>query len=162
LKLVFPGGDERVSALQELQLQGEASDDFGLLKYGVGYSLSGQDPRLVELGGPAPANQKRTFSYVLALEDLGVQEDQLIGYFVWADDYGPDGRQRRSFSDIFFAEVRPFEEIFRPEQSGMAESDSQGQQENPGVKLAELQKEIVVATWNLERQQSTPSHIKSK
>jgi hypothetical protein len=153
LKLVFPHGDQRVSRLEEIQLQGEAVDDFGLLKYGVGYGIAGQEPRLIELGGPAPGKEKRSFNYLLPLEKLGVAEDDVIGYFVWADDHGPDGQPRRAFSDIFFAEVRPFEEIFRPEQSGESESESQGQQgqENPGAKLAELQKEIVVATWKLQQ-----------
>jgi len=156
LKLVFPRGDQRVSRLEEMQLQGEATGDFGLLKYGIGFGVAGQDPRLIELGGPAPGKQKRSFDYQISLENLELEEDQVVGYFVWAEDNGPDGRPRRTFSDIFFAEVRPFEEIFRPEQSGAGDSGSQGQQsqENPNVKLAELQKEIVVATWKLQQQRS--------
>jgi hypothetical protein len=153
LKLVFPRGDQRVSRLEEMQLRAEASGDFGLLKYGVGYGIAGQDPRYIELGGQAPGKEKRSFEYLIPLENLGLEEDQVIGYFVWADDHGPDGQPRRTFSDIFFAEVRPFEEIFRPEQSGMSDNDSQGQ-ENKSVKLAELQKEIVVATWKLQQKRS--------
>jgi predicted alpha/beta hydrolase family esterase len=156
VKLVFPRGDQRVSRLQEILLQGEAAGEFGLVKYGVGYGLTGQDPRLVELGGDTPGQQKRSFEYLIPLENLNVEEDQVIGYFVWAEDHGPDGRQRRTSSDIFFAEVRPFDEIFRPEQSGMSENESQGGQggQNPGVKLAELQKEIVIATWKLQQNRS--------
>jgi hypothetical protein len=160
VKLVFPRGDQRVSRLEEMQLQGEAAADFGLVKYGVGFGIAGQDPRLIELGGATPGKEKRSFNYLISLEKLGVEEDQVIGYFVWADDHGPDGKPRRTFSDIYFAEVRPFEEIFRPEQSGLSENESQGQQgqqggQNPSVKLAELQKEIVVATWKLQ-QNKTP------
>jgi hypothetical protein len=155
VRLVFPRGDQRVSRLEEMQLQGEASDDFGLLKYGVGFGVAGQDPRFLELGAAAPANQKKTFSYLIPLETLGLEEDQVIGYFVWADDTGPDGKPRRTFSDIFFAEVRPFDEIFRPEQSGTSDEEGQGQgQQSPSVKLAELQKEIVVATWKLQKNKS--------
>ena len=159
LKLVFPRGDQRVSRLEEMQLQGEATGDFGLLKYGLGYGIAGQDPHYIELGGQAPGKQKRSFDYLIPLENLGLEEDQVIGYFVWADDHGPDGQARRTFSDIFFAEIRPFEEIFRPEQSGTSDNESQGQQgqqdqESPGVKLAELQKEIVVATWKLQQKRS--------
>jgi predicted alpha/beta hydrolase family esterase len=159
VKLDFPRGDQRVSRLEEIQLQGEAIGEFGLVKYGVGYGIAGQDPRFVELGGPAPGKKKNSFNYLIPLETLGVEEDQVIGYFVWADDHGPDGKPRRTFSDIFFAEVRPFEEIFRPEQSGQSENESQGQQgqqgqQNPSVKLADLQKEIVIATWKLQQNRS--------
>jgi len=158
VKLDFPRGDQRVSRLEEIQLQGEATGDFGLVKYGVGYGIAGQDPHFVEIGGPAPGKKKSSFNYMIPLENLGVEEDQVIGYFVWADDHGPDGKPRRTFSDIFFAEVRPFEEIFRPEQSGESENESQSQgqqgQENPSVKLADLQKEIVIATWKLQQNRS--------
>ena len=52
---------------------------------------------------------------------------------------------------MFFAEVRPFEEIYRPG------DESAGGQPPPGgagaeaTKLAELQKQIISATWNLKR-----------
>jgi hypothetical protein len=158
VKLVSPRGDPRVSRLEELQLQAEASDDFGLLKYGVGFGVAGQEPQLVELGQSAPAQAKRQFDYLISLEKLGVHVDQSVTYFAWADDSGPDGQARRTFSDIFFADVRPFEEVFRPDQSGSGESGDQngGQQGggNESVRLADLQKQIVVATWNLQRRKA--------
>jgi hypothetical protein len=167
LKLVFPRGDPRVSRLEELQLQAEASGEFGLLKYGVGYALAGQDPQLIELGQSAPRNEKRQFNYLLPLENLGVQADQVISYFVWADDPGPDGGTRRTFSDMFFAEVRPFEELFRaqPPGSGGDDSDQQGGGgggggQDPGTKLAEMQKEIVIATWKLRQEKFSTAKTK--
>jgi hypothetical protein len=163
LKVTFPHGDQRVSRLEEMQLQGEATDDFGLLKYGVGYSIADQDPHLVELGQTAPGNQKRSFSYLLALEKLRVEADQVVAYFIWADDYGPDGNARRTYSDIYFAEVRPFDEIFRADQSGMAGGENGGQGGQPGNRgpeLAELQKEIIIATWKLQREKTTVANMK--
>jgi hypothetical protein len=156
IKIAFPRGDQRVSSLEEMQLQGEASDDFGLLKYGIGFGIAGAEPQFVELGQAAPANEKRQFTNQIALEKLGVTIDQLVSYFAWAEDYGPDGRVRRTFSDIFFAEVRPYDEIFRADQSGAADNQNQGnpgggQGGNQSPKLAELQKQIVIATWKLRR-----------
>jgi hypothetical protein len=155
VKVIFPRGDQRVSSLEELQLQGEAKDDFGLLKYGIGFSVAGQQPQFIELGQTARANEKRQFTNQVALEKLGVAVDQVVSYFAWADDYAPDGKVRRTFSDMFFAEVRPFEEIFRADQSGASENQSQNQQGNQGgnqnVRLAELQKQIVIATWKLQQ-----------
>ena len=156
VKMIFPRGDQRVSSLEELQLQGEAKDDFGLLKYGIGFSVAGQQPQFIELGQAAPANSKRQFTNQIAMENLGVTVDQVVSYFAWADDYAPDGKVRRTFSDMFFAEVRPFEEIFRADQSGASENQSQNQQGNQGgnqnVRLAELQKQIVIATWKLQQE----------
>ncbi len=162
LKLAFPRGDQRVSRLEELQLQAETSDDFGVLRYGVGFGIAGEDPQYVELGGTARANEKRQFTNMISMEKLGVDVDQVVSYFAWADDYGPDGQVRRTFSDMFFAEIRPFEEIFRADQSGESENQNQqrqGQQQGGGnqqTKLAELQKQIVIATWKLQRDKQGP------
>jgi hypothetical protein len=158
LKLAFPHGDQRVSRLEELQLQAETVDDFGVLKYGVGFGIAGQDPKFVELGGSTHANEKRQFNQLISMEKLGVDVDQLVSYFAWADDYGPDGEVRRTFSDMFFAEVRPFEEIYRQDQSGGGEESGQQQSGgNQNTKLAELQKQIVIATWKLQRDKLSPA-----
>jgi len=60
----------------------------------------------------------------------------LLTYFIWANDIGPDGKLRRTLGDMYFAEIRPFEEIFREGQS-MAGGQQQGGQMQ---KLAQLQK----------------------
>ena len=85
----------------------------------------------------------------------------MVSYFAWADDFGPDGQVRRTFSDIFFAEVRLFEEVFRADQSGQTARQQQQQREqqnqngqsggNQPTRLAELQKQIVIATWKLRQ-----------
>jgi hypothetical protein len=156
LKLLSPRGDQRVSALQEIRFEAEAWDDFGLRAYGIAWSLGGAEPTLLQLGEGVPAKEKRSFSHLLRLEELGAAPDQLVAWFVWADDIGPDGEQRRTASDMFFAEVRPFEEIFRQGDGGESEGDPPpGAQQNAAQqmgKLAELQKQIINATWKLRRQ----------
>jgi hypothetical protein len=87
--------------------------------------------------------------------------DQVVAYFVWADDFGPDGKVRHTFSDIFFAEVRPFDEIFRPDPSGGAGSESGGGgQRNRSTELAEMQKEILIATWKLQQEKAPAANSK--
>jgi hypothetical protein len=158
LKFAFPRGDQRVSALEEIAFQAEVSDDFGLRGYGIAYNLAGKETEFIELGESAAPQEKRQFRHLLPLEDLDAHPDQLLSYYIWADDVAPDGQIRRTSSDMFFAEVRPFEEIFRegqsPEGGGAA-----GAQGNQSEKLAELQKQIINATWKLRRQETsrTPS-----
>jgi hypothetical protein len=56
---------------------------------------------------------------------------------------------------MYFAEVRPFEEIFREGQGGQSSQEQQQQEQqqgSPAEKLAELQKQIINATWKLQRQ----------
>ncbi|MFO1487531.1 MAG: DUF4175 family protein [Verrucomicrobiota bacterium] len=159
LKLVSPHGDQRVSPLQEITLQGEVRDDFGVIKYGLGFGVAGDEPRLFEIGHGLAAVVKTNFEHQVDLEPLHLATDQLLSYFAWAEDFAPDGSPRRTFTDIFFAEVRPFEEIFRADQSGGGgQNQGQGGQSgqggaggNQGPRLAELQKQIVIATWKLRR-----------
>jgi hypothetical protein len=159
LKLASPRGDIRPSALEEVLFEGSVWDDFGVRAYGLAYSRAGGEPKVIELGGPAAAKEKRAFRHMLRLEDLGLKPDDLVSWFVWADDLGTDGLPRRTPGDLFFAEVRPFDEIFREGQGGESQSAQQqsgepsGQQGSPSAKLAELQKQIISATWKLWREQ---------
>ena len=158
LKFAFPKGDQRVSALEEIAFKAEASDDFGLKGYGFAYNLAGEETKFVELGKDAKPHEKRALDHLVPLEDLGAQPDQLLSYFLWAEDIGPDGQPRRATSDMFFAEVRPFEEIFREGQGqdpSQQQQQQQGQQnQNAAERLAELQKQIITATWNIQRRET--------
>lgn len=158
LKFVFPKGDQRVSALEEIAFKAEASDDFGLKGYGFAYNLAGQETKFITLGTNAKPHEKRSLDHQVALEDLGAQPDQLLSYYLWAEDIGPDGQPRRTTTDMFFAEVRPFEEIFREGQAqnpNQQRQQQQGQQgQNQAEQLAELQKQIITATWNIQRREA--------
>ena len=153
LKLTAPGRDLRVSPLEELQVAGTVWDDFGIDRFGMSFSLGGDEPREVPLGEDVSDKKPREVAHLLALEELEAQPDQLIAYHFWAEDRGPDGNARRTLSDMYFAEVRHFEEIFR---QGQQPPGGAGQQQGGGnqaaEELAELQKQIVTATWNILRQ----------
>src|SRR6185503_14023005 len=94
--------------------------------FGLAYTVAGQETQFVDLGQGTAANEKRPFNYLLKLEELSLQPAQLVSYFLWADDVGPDGKIRRTSSDMYFAEIRPFEEIFREGQSQDGQDGEQG------------------------------------
>ncbi|HEY1172636.1 MAG TPA: hypothetical protein VGH19_14805 [Verrucomicrobiae bacterium] len=154
MKMITPKGDPRVSPLEEMRFEAQLSDDFGLKAYGLAYSLAGQEPKFVELGTNAPANVKQGFKHLLAMETLTVEPDEVVSYFVWADDFGPDGNLRRNYSDIYFAEVRAFDEIFREGQSNDEEGGGGG---SSAEALGNLQKQIVIATWKVQRRETKPA-----
>lgn len=157
VKPVFPNRDVAASALEELDLQAEVSDDYGVLSYGLTYALVGADSREIALNDSSTANKQR-LQYLLALEELGAVPDQLLTYYFWADDVGPDGMPRRTASDIYFAEIRPFDEVFVESQS-FQDQRSQRQQNQDGQpqsrqteELIQMQKQIIIATWNIKQQ----------
>ncbi|MEP6670620.1 MAG: hypothetical protein ABJF10_15795 [Chthoniobacter sp.] len=149
LKFITPKGDPRVSPIEEVAFQAQLWDDFGLSHYGLTINVAGRGEKQIELGHDTHADEKKDAAYLLKLEELGVKPDELISWFLWADDVGPDGKVRHTATDMYFAEVRPFEEIFRRDNSGGDGSGGQGEGES--TKLAEMQKQIVSATWNLKR-----------
>jgi hypothetical protein len=79
------------------------------------------------------------------LEDLNVEPGDFISYFVRARDTARGKRPSEGRSDIFFLEVKPFEQEFVMAQSQAASG-------NRAVDdLVNAQKEVIVATWKLDR-----------
>ena len=109
------------------------TDDFGVVRTGVSYALGGDEPQEIELPthshrrpGRVQRQKEQSLAHLIEFESLQAKPDQLVSYFVWAEDIGPDGKPRRTMSDMYFAEVRPFEEIFR---QGEQPSESEQQQQ---------------------------------
>jgi hypothetical protein len=161
LRLTFPNRDLEASPLEEVAFEAEVSDDFGVNAYGLNYTLAGTPGKDINLGESIPSNKKQKAEYLLELEEYNAQPDQLLTYSFWAEDVGPDGNTRRISSDLYFIEIRPFEEIFRENQSFQDQNNQQqrerenqqeGQQSEQGEELIQLQKQIISATWNIKRQ----------
>ena len=111
---------------------------------------------------PQPIKQT-TASHLIDFEGLQAEPDQLLSYYLWVVDIGPDGEPRRTMSDMYFAEVRHFEEIFREasqaasQQAQQQQQQQQGQQQGAGQQvqeLVELQKQVINATWKLIRRET--------
>lgn len=154
VKFLFPKGDQRVSALEEIEFEIQAYDDFGLSEVGFSYRLAGRESVNVVLATNTPARKKMKFTQLVSMEALDAKADNLMTYYLWAEDIGPDGKVRRRESDIFFAEVRPFDMTFSEveNQGGSGQPKKKGSQ-GENAKLADLLKEITAAGWKLRRQQ---------
>ncbi|MBM4075140.1 MAG: hypothetical protein FJ267_05805, partial [Planctomycetes bacterium] len=156
IAITFPGQDVKVSPLEELRIESTLTDDFGLVESGIAFQVPGRDEISIPFDGVS-MQLKFDSQHVQYLEELKVSPDELISFYVFATDYDSSGKIRKTASDLFFAEIRPFEEVFRQldappgGQSPMAGGNQQG---NPLDKLIQLQKQIVVATWNVTRQDS--------
>jgi hypothetical protein len=162
LRIAFPARDMRVSPLQELPLEAQVLDDFGLQEFGLVYQLPDGLEQTLKLGDGAGANAKVSVAHELSFESFQAQPNDLVAYYFYADDVGPDGDARRTLSNMYFAEVRHFDELFRrADSSSGGASDQQQQQQgegSPAQQLLKLQREIVTATWNLvRRERGTPS-----
>ena len=148
LKLAFPGKDVKVSPLEEVALEASVIDDFGVLETGLVVQFPGRDPITLPLGQDLKGGEQHKLSSIQKLEDFRVQPDELMTYYLYADDHGPDGQRRRTSSDVFFAEIRSFEEIYRQvDQQGAGEMQNSQKPPESLAKLLELQKQIIIGTW---------------
>ncbi len=158
LKLVS-GGDLVASPIEELLLAATVQDDFGILRTGISLSFAGGKSDDIIIAETVERNEKKSVDYVVDLESLGAEPDQLLAYHFWAEDVVAQGETRRTQSDMYFVEVRPFDEIFR---EGEAPAGGQAPPQQPSgsqatEELLELQKQIIAATWKILRGSSSRS-----
>lgn len=149
VRIVRPSGDQRVTPLAEVAVEAVADDDHGVRSLELVYAVRGQDERVVPIGGAPGRGRTARGRHLIYLEDLGVKPGDFVSFHARARDVARGRQSTEGRSDIFFLEVKPFEEEFAAAQSmaqagaGAASRQLQG--------LAAAQKEIIVATWKLER-----------
>jgi hypothetical protein len=145
VRVLRPGGDRQVTPVEEVTIEAAADDDFALASLEIVFQVPGQRDTVIPFNpGRAP---QATGRHLIQLEELGVRPGDFVTYYARARDVGRGRQGAEVRSDIFFLEVKPFEETFTAAQSqagGMQGSVSELQD------LAEAQKEIISATWKLD------------
>jgi hypothetical protein len=144
VRLVKPARDRQVTKLEEVEIEAKADDDFGIESLELVYSIRGRGEKVIAL--PIPMQAASVSSrHLIYLEDLNVEPGDFISYFVRARDTARGKRSSEGRSDIFFLEVKPFEQEF-------VLAQSQASSGNRAVDdLVNAQKEVIVATWKLDR-----------
>lgn len=148
IEVMFPKRDLEVSTLQELPIEAKVWDDIGVTKSGAVFNIAGKTKEVVFNHGVTAPGKKEDVSAELKLEQEKVSPKQLVSYYVWAEDKGAEGEVRRAMSDMFFAEVRNFEDIYREAEAPPGEPPPQAGQLD---KLLDLQKQVINATWRVIR-----------
>ena len=150
LALRRPGRDQDVMPLEEVILEVDASDDYGLTRFNLHYSVVGQDEAEVDF---LPEEQVRSVSgeQLIYLEDLAVEPGDFVSYYLTlADNNGLDGPSE-VISDIYFLQVIPTDQEFRRNQGGGGGGGGQG---GDSSALVNIQKDIIAATWKLKNRES--------
>ena len=146
--ILRPSGDQQITPLEEVPIEARADDDFGVASLDMVYSVGGGAETVVPFTSLGGTDLARIGSRMLAAEDLKVKPGDVIAYYARARDVARAKRSTLARSEIFFLEVKPFNEEYSLAQSqaGMT-SAAAAQLEG----LIAAQKEIISATWNLER-----------
>ncbi|PYR55177.1 MAG: hypothetical protein DMF85_20290, partial [Acidobacteria bacterium] len=93
------------------------------------------------------SNTARLGSMLVAAEDLGVKPGDVISYYARARDVSRGKPSSLARSEMLFLEVKPFNEEYVAAQSQAMAAQTGTQIES----LVAAQKEVISATWNLER-----------
>lgn len=143
-----PGRDWRATSIEEVPVHIKAEDDFKLRDVTLHYSVNGGEWQKRPVGGGARSSENEA---LLSMEQLGEQASEehrlapgdLVSYYAVARD-----RKQTVQTDLFMVQVQPFERTFKQAQAGGGGgggmTDEQGD-------ISERQREILLATWNLQR-----------
>jgi len=109
VRLLKPATDRQVTRLEEVDIEAQAEDDYGVDRLDLVYSVKGGAEKVV----PLPIARASTLvngRHTLFLEDLDVQPGDFVSYYVRARDLTRGTRPNEARSDIFFLEVKPYEQ----------------------------------------------------
>ena len=148
IHILRPGNDEGITPLQEVPIEARADDDYGIARMDLVYAVAGGAERIVPLTSLSGSERARVGSHLLAAEDLKVKPGDVISYYARAWDVPRGKASTLARSEIFFLEVKPFNEEYSMAQSQAAMQAATGTQLDA---LISAQKEIISATWNIER-----------
>ena len=141
VEILRPGGDREITPLEEVVVEARAEDDYGLRRFELVYGVPGRPDRVVSLQQDDGA-ARAAGAHTIFAEELSLEPGKFVTYHVRARDTAAVETR----SDIYFLQVRPFGREFEEARS----QDSTGMPTDELGRLAELQKEIVVATWKLD------------
>ena len=153
-----PGRDARATSIEEVAVDVQAQDDFRLQQVALRYAVNGGDWKTMPL---ASGTSKVDTASLLRMEDLGaaqssqaqLQPGDLVTYYAVAKD-----RQQSAQTDLFMVQVQPFERRFSEGQAGGAGG---GMGDEQGA-ISERQREILLATWNLQRSDARASRSRAQ
>ncbi len=143
-----PGADRDVMPLEEVVIEVDASDDYGLGEFVLNYAVVGDDDREVDFL-PAESVRSAQGSTLLYLEDLKVEPGDFISYYLTLADNNALKGPSEVVSDIYFLEVIPTDQEFRRSQQQGGGGGGSGQGGGESSALVSVQKDIIAATWKL-------------
>jgi hypothetical protein len=140
VRIARPGRDPHVSPIEEVPVNVEAADDFGVKSLELHYSVNGGAEQVMRFKS---AGQKEEQGHtLLTLENFHLAPGDIVSMYATASDATKTTR-----SDIIFAQAEAFDYKFSQSQEagGMGGMGGMGGQE---ANISERQKQIIAATFN--------------
>ena len=146
-----PGRDVKATKLDEVEIIAEATDDYGVAELKLMYRIGSDELRelVMEFSKEAVSPQPKAESqyadgaYTFYLEEFDVEPGDIISYYAHATDNNTRTGPGEASGDIYFIEIRPFNEDFH---EGESEGEPGQPEPNPLLEVISSQKEIIRET----------------
>lgn len=155
ISFVRPGRDTQVSAIEEVFVEARAQDDFGVRDLELVYSVNGGPEKTVKLFEGRQRLPEVMAGHTFYLEELGVAAGDSVSYYARAMDNDGVSGAKRATSDLYFLRIRPFSKDFRQAQSQGGGGGGGGGGGNQVGQLSEQQRQVISATFNVQRDRKT-------
>ncbi len=147
-----PGRDVKATKLEEVQIVAEAKDDYGVEKLSLMYRVgAGELQELAMETADIEEQHLRRGTYTFYMEEFDVEPGEVISYYAQATDNNTLTGPGEANSEIYFIEVRPFNERFQEEEGEPGEPAP-----NVALELIATQKQIIRETWQHINAAPTP------
>ncbi len=147
-----PGRDTTASPIEEVFVEARAEDDFGVKDLDLVYSVNGGPEKTVRLFNGTKRLPEVSAGHTFYLEELNVQAGDFVSYYAKAIDNDAVDGPKPAMSDMYFVRVRPLSKDFKRAQSDAQQGGGGGGgQQNQVGALSEQQRQIISATFNLQR-----------
>ena len=156
-----PGRDTSVSSIEEVFVEAAAEDDFGVRNLELVYSVNGGPEKVVKLFSGTSRLPEVTAGHTFFLEELGVETGDSVSYYARAVDNDSSGAKTAS-SNLYFLRIRPFKKDFKQAQSQGGGGGGGGGGAGQVEALSEQQRQIISATFNVQRDRKTLGARSSK
>jgi hypothetical protein len=147
LRISKPGRDVRASKIEEVFLEVEAEDDYGLSRVELAYSVNGGEEQRVSLY-QGRGQQELRAGHTFFLEEFGLVDGDVVSYYAEARDGNRFGGAQVAASDIYFVEIRPFGQEYRRAPEGGGGMGGGGGLDSS---LSMQQRQVIAATFKLKR-----------
>lgn len=147
-----PGRDTTASPIEEVFVEARAEDDFGVRDLDLVYSVNGGPEKTVRLFDGRKRMPEVNAGHTFYLEELSVEPGDFVSYYAKALDNDVVDGPKPAMSDMYFVRVRPLSKDFRRAQSdAQQQGGGGGGGGNQVGALSEQQRQIISATFNLQR-----------
>jgi hypothetical protein len=157
IEIAKPGRDWQASSIEEVPVRVRAKDDFRVQNVELHYSVNGGEWKVKPLNGRGKEVADAT---VMRLEEMAepvpsqaslgdehLTPGDIVTYYAVAKD-----RKQTVKTDLFLINVQPFERRFTQGQAGGGGGGGAGDDQQQAI--SQRQREILLATWNLQRQEA--------